>query len=157
MMGSETIIEQVKRVCFGVDIESREGLHQNVMNELEKLFIKGGYIVCREYPIRFDSIARKSRERISRNGYVDMAAIKDGHRIAIEFDSGVNLKFKSIEKLFQIDADLCIGIVRGKSEKLGFCLEKIVKLVEEFNFLGGNFWVISLAEKETCNVSGHIG
>jgi hypothetical protein len=41
---SVTVIEQVKRVCFGVDIESRKGLHQNVINELEKLFIKGGYI-----------------------------------------------------------------------------------------------------------------
>ncbi len=88
---------------------------------------------------------------------MDMVAIKDGRRIAIEFDSGVNLKFKSIEKLFQIDADLCIGIVRGKSEKLGFCLKKIVNLVEEFDFPGENFWVISLAEKEICNVSGHIG
>jgi len=141
-------MEQVKRVCFGVDIKSREGLHRKVMSELEKLFIKGGYIVCREYPIRFDSIARKSRERISRNGYVDMAAIKDGRRIAIEFDSGVNLKFKSIEKLFQIVADLRIGIFRGRSESLDFSVERIKESAKDFNLANKDFWLISLFENK---------
>jgi len=147
-----TVMEQVKRVCFGLNIESREGLHRSVMNELKELFIKGGYIVYPEYPIRFDSKAGKKGERISRNGYIDLMAVKNGRRIAIEFDNGVNLKFKSVEKLFQIDADLRIGIVRGKSETIDFGIDRIRKLLRKFDFPSKSLRVISLTEKKICSL-----
>jgi hypothetical protein len=65
-------------------------------------------------------------------------------------NSRVNLKFKSIKKPFQIDADLCIGIIRGKSKASGLNLEKIKRSAERFNFAERNFWVVNLAEKEVC-------
>ena len=114
-----TVLDEVKRVCFSINIENREGLHRNVLDGLKALFAKGGYKVYLEYPIHFKSRIRKSGDWISRDGNLDLVAVKNGRKIAIEFDTGVHLKFKSIEKLFQVDADLCIGIIKGKSNKSG--------------------------------------
>jgi hypothetical protein len=104
-----TVLEQVKSVCFNANIENREGLHRNVLDGLKALFAKGGYKVHLEYPIHFKSRIRKSGDWISRDGKLDLVAVKNGRRVAIEFDTGAQLKFKSIEKLFQVDADLRIG------------------------------------------------
>ncbi len=108
-IGDMTVLEQVKSVCFRANIENREGLHRNVLDGLKALFAKGGYKVHLEYPIHFKSRIRKSGDWISRDGKLDLVAVKNGRRVAIEFDTGAQLKFKSIEKLFQVDADLRIG------------------------------------------------
>ena len=145
-----TVIEQVKRVCFRVNVESREGLHREMIDGLKALFVNGGYKVYLEYPINFKSRIRKSGDWISRDGNLDLVAIKKGREIAIEFDTGVRLKFKSIEKLFQIDADLCIAIVRGGSkghDSLEVNIERSEKLIKEFGNIKKNVWLIVLSEK----------
>ena len=149
-IGNMTVIDQVKRVCFGIDIEDREGLHRAVLGRLKRLFVKGGYKVHLEYPISFKSRIRKSGDWISRDGNVDLVAAKNGRQIAVEFDTGVRLKFKSIEKLFQIDADLCIGIIKGKSNTSGSLdksIERFERLKEELGFPKKNIWLIVLSEK----------
>ena len=76
--------------------------------------------------------------------------VKNGRKIAIEFDTGVHLKFKSIEKLFQVDADLCIGIIKSKSNKSGSLdanIERFEQLTEEFGGFKNNVWLIVLSEK----------
>ena len=150
-----TFLEQVKSVCFNANIENREGLHRNVLNGLKALFAKGGYKVYLEYPIHFKSRIRKSGDWISRDGNLDLVAIKKGRKIAIEFDTGVRLKFKSIEKLFQVDADLCIGIIKCKSNRSGSLdvnIERFEQLIEEFGNLKKNVWLIVLSEKIVCKV-----
>ncbi len=145
-----TVLDEVKRVCFSANIESREGLHRNVLDDLRVLFAKGGYKVHLEYPIHFKSRIRKSGDWISREGNLDLVAVKDGRKIAIEFDTGVHLKFKSIEKLFQADADLRIGIIKGKSNRSGSLdvnIERFEQLTEEFGNLKKNVWLIVLSEK----------
>ncbi len=145
-----TVIDEVKRVCFSINIENREGLHRNVLDGLKVLFAKGGYKVHLEYPIHFKSRIRKSGDWISKDGNLDLVAIKKGRKIAIEFDTGVRLKFKSIEKLFQADADLCIGIIKGKSNRSGSLdvnIERFEQLTEEFGNLKKNVWLIVLSEK----------
>ncbi|MGD2093924.1 MAG: hypothetical protein PVH77_02845 [Phycisphaerales bacterium] len=121
-----------------------------MLDDLKVLFAKGGYRVHLEYPINFRSRIRKSGDWVSRNGNLDLVAIKKGRKVAIEFDTGVRLKFKSIEKLFQVDADLCIGIVRGGSKgngSLDVNIERFEKLTEEFGNLRKNVWLIVLSEK----------
>ena len=145
-----TVLDEVKRVCFSANIENREGLHRNVLDGLRALFAKGGYKVHLEYPIHFKSRIRKSGDWISRDGNLDLVAVKNGRRVAIEFDTGVRLKFKSIEKLFQVDADLRIGIIRGKLNKSGSLdmnIERFEQLTEEFGNLKKNVWLIVLSEK----------
>jgi hypothetical protein len=85
---------------------------------------------------------------------VDLIVIKNGRKIAIEFDSGVHLKFKSIEKLFQADADVCIGIVRGKENVLEENIERIEEITKESGFLKKDFRLIVLTERTAHKVLG---
>ena len=150
-----TVVEQVKSVCFRANIENREGLHRNVLDGLKALFAKGGYKVHLEYPIHFKSRIRKSGDWISRDGNLDLVAVKNGRKIAIEFDTGVRLKFKSIEKLFQVDADLRIGIIKGKSNRSGSLdvnIERFEQLTKEFGGFKNKVWLIVLSEKIVCKV-----
>jgi hypothetical protein len=141
------IIETIKEVCFGIDAQERKEIHGHVLDRLKRLFVKNGYRVHLEYPICFDSIVRKSGDMISKNGYLDLVAVKEKWKIAIEFDTGVHLKFKSIEKLFQVDADICIGIIRGRSNTLGANIERIEQVRGEFGFLKKDFWLIILSDR----------
>ena len=136
-------------------MENREGLHRNVLDGLRALFAKGGYKVHLEYPIHFKSRIRKSGDWISRDGNLDLVAVKNGRKIAIEFDTGVRLKFKSIEKLFQVDADLRIGIIKGKSNRSGSLdvnIERFEQLTKEFGGFKNKVWLIVLSEKIVCKV-----
>ena len=136
-------------------MENREGLHRNVLDGLRALFAKGGYKVHLEYPIHFKSRIRKSGDWISRDGNLDLVAVKNGRKIAIEFDTGVRLKFKSIEKLFQVDADLRIGIIKGKSNRSGSLdvnIERFEQLTKEFGGFKNKIWLIVLSEKIVCKV-----
>jgi len=145
-----TVIEQVKRVCFSVNVENREGLHRDVLDRLKTLFVTGGYKVRLEYPIHFESRIRKSGDKVSRDGNLDLVAFKNGRKIAIEFDTGVHLKFKSIEKLFQVDADMCIGIIKGRLDSLGSLnanVERIEQVRGELGAFKRNFRLIILTEK----------
>ncbi len=109
--------------------------------------MRNGYRVRLEYPLRFYSIIRRSGDKVSRNGNLDLLAVKNEQKIAIEFDNGIHLKFKSIEKLFQVDADLCIGIVRGKLKTFDANIERIEQVKEEFGFLKKDFWLIIASDK----------
>ena len=145
-----TVIEQVKRVCFSVNVANREGLHRDVLDRLKALFANGGYKVYLEYPIHFESRIRKSGDSISREGNLDLVGFKNGRKIAIEFDNGIHLKFKSIEKLFQVDADRCIGIIKGRLNTLGSLnanVDRIEKVKRELGAFKKNFGLIILAEK----------
>ncbi len=145
-----TVIEQITRVCFGVNIGNREGLHRDVLDRLKALFVNGGYKVHLEYPIHFESRIRKSGDTVFRGGKLDLSAFKNGRKIAIEFDTGVHLKFKSIEKLFQVDADMCIGIIKGRLNTLGSLnanVERIEQVKGELGIFKKNFWLIILTEK----------
>ena len=81
---------------------------------------------------------------------MDLVAFKNGRTIAIEFDTGVHLKFKSIEKLFHVDADMCIGIIKGRLDTLGSLnanVERIGQVRGELGAFKKNFWLIILTEK----------
>lgn len=145
-----TVIDQVKRICFSANVENREGLHRDVLDRLKALFANGGYKVHFEYPIQFESRIRKSGDKVSRDGKLDLVAFKNGRKIAIEFDTGIHLKFKSIEKLFQVDADMCIGIIKGRLNTLGTLntnVERIEQVKGELGAFEKNFRLIILAEK----------
>jgi hypothetical protein len=78
-----------------------------------------------------------------------LVAFKNCRKIAIEFDTGNNLKFKGIEKLFQANADLCIGIVRGKCDTvvLNANVDRIEQVRRELGIFKKNIRLIVLAEK----------
>ena len=141
------IVDKVKDVCFSVNVEDRQGLHRDVIDKLKRMFVKDGYRVHLEYPICFESRIRKTGDKIQREGNVDLVGFRKGRKVAIEFDNGVHLKFKSIEKLFQVDADVCIGVITGKANALDSNIKRIEKITKESGFLKTNFWLIVLMEK----------
>jgi hypothetical protein len=141
------IIDKVTAVCFIVNTKKRDEIHEDFLDRLRRLFVRNGYRVRLEYPLRFYSIIRRSGDKVSRNGNLDLLAVKNEQKIAIEFDNRIHLKFKSIEKLFQVDADLCIGIVRGKLKTFDANIERIEQVKEEFGFLKKDFWLIIASDK----------
>lgn len=141
------IISNIQAACFGLNTEERKGIHGDVLDRLRRLFVKNGYRVNLEYPLCFDSMTRKSGDRILRNGNIDLVAVKNERKVALEFDNGIHLKFKSIEKLFQVDVDLRIGIIRGKSNTLAANIERIEQVKEELGLLRKDFWFIILSER----------
>ena len=121
-----------------------------MIDRLKALFVNGEYRVHLEHPIRFDSRVRKSGDRISREGNLDLVAFKNRRKIAIELDTGIHLKFKSIEKLLQVNADLCIGIIKGRLNSLGSLnsnVDRIEQVKRELGIFKKNFHLIILAEK----------
>ncbi len=72
------IIDKVKEVCFGVNAESRKGLHRDVLDGLSRVFVKDGYRVWQKYPVCFESRIRKSGDKVSRDGNLDLVAVKNG-------------------------------------------------------------------------------
>jgi hypothetical protein len=139
------VVDKVKGVCLRIDDEDRKGLHRRVIGKLKRVFVQGGYRVYLEYPICFESRIRKSGDKIWREGNVDLVAVKNGRKVAIEFDAGVHLKFKSIEKLFQVGAGVCIGIVRGKSSGLEGNIGRIEEIRKELRFPEKKIWLIVLS------------
>ena len=148
------IVDKVKSVCFSVNAEDRQGLHRSVIDKLKSVLVEEGYRIHLEYPICFESRIRKSGDKVRRQGNVDLVGIKNGRKIAIEFDSGVHLKFKSIEKLFQVDADVCFGVVKGKANSLEGNIERVEEITKEFGFLEKEFWLIVLTEKIAHKIVG---
>lgn len=65
-----------------------------------------------EDEIIFDYV-KANDDIIRKRGFIDLFAISDEDKVAIEFDNGNNLKLKSISKLLQSDANIRIGVVRG--------------------------------------------
>jgi hypothetical protein len=146
------IVDKIKEVCFSVNAEDRQGLHKDVIDNLKNVLINEGYNVHLEYPIHFKSRIRKSGDKVIRDGNLDLVAFKDRDKIAIEFDNSVFLKFKSIEKLLQVAANVCIGVVRGKANTLEGSIKRIEQVKEEYVFLEKNFWLIILKERSAYKV-----
>ncbi len=150
------IVDKIKEVCFSVNVEGRQGLHKDVIDKLKNVLINEGYKVHLEYPIHFKSRIRKSGDNVIRDGNLDLVAVKDRDKIAVEFDNSVFLKFKSIEKLLQVDANVCIGVVRGKANTLEGSIKRIEQVKEEYVFLEKNFWLIILTERSAYKVASPL-
>ena len=150
----DRIVDKIKEVCFSVNVKDRQGLHKEVIDKLKSVLINEGYKVHLEYPIHFKSKIRKSGDKIIRDGNLDLVAVKGRDKIAVEFDNSVFLKFKSIEKLLQVEANLCIGLVRGKANTSEGSIKRIEQVKKEYAFLQKNFWLIIMKEKFSHKVGG---
>jgi len=109
------IVEEIRNLCFSQDIQNRKNLHSLLIDKLVTLFMRNNFRVVVESPVFHDHLTLKTGVVEGKQGYVDLLAIGQNQKIAIEFDSGTSLKFKSIEKLLQCDANILLGIVRGRS------------------------------------------
>ena len=112
------VIEEIKNLCFSQNIQTRANLHSALINSLADLLRRNDFKVEFESPIFHEHLTLKTRVVEGTQGYIDLLAFGKNQTIALEFDSGMSLKYKSIEKLLQCDADILFGIVRGESRWL---------------------------------------
>jgi hypothetical protein len=108
----------IDRICQYIDIQKRKGLHINFLRRL-KFYFKTQYLgVRREYALKYQSIHRKTGELSWKTGLIDLVVFIEAKKlIAVEFDSGKKLKYKSLEKLLYSNSEVLIGIVRGSHKE----------------------------------------
>jgi hypothetical protein len=82
--------------------------------------------------------------------FLDLTAVKNGLKIAIEFDTGIRVKFKSVEKLLEVDAEMCIAIVKGGANALESNVNRIEEIRKELGCSKNNLWLMVLSEGKAC-------
>lgn len=113
------IINDIQKIVFECDIYSykRSEIHKKVQNYLIGYFYDKGFNITPEYRVKYRKLGRIKRLQgqaiESKIGYIDVFVQKNDLKIAIEFDSGASMKYKSLEKLLQAGANVCIAIAYG--------------------------------------------
>ena len=152
-------IEEIKSLCFSQDIQTRQNLHSLMINNLARLLVRNNFRVEVESPIFHDHLTLRTRVMEKTQGYIDLVAFGTSLKIAIEFDSRRSLKFKSIEKLLQCDADVLLGIVCGQSKgsdyrtDLDYNRERVLGVMRGLGIYNRKVLLIILSEKISEEVS----
>jgi hypothetical protein len=96
--------------------EDLDRYHDLFLTALENWLRVKGYVTVREQNIFYRHWDRRSDAICSKRGLIDLYARNNDHKVAVEFDNGKRLKFKSIEKLNDSDADILVGVVAGGAD-----------------------------------------
>ncbi|HOE93330.1 MAG TPA: hypothetical protein PLK11_04150 [Methanofastidiosum sp.] len=147
------VIKSIERICFNQNLEiPRNELHSELLNKISIFLKNKNYLVVPEYSLQYETIERKTKTGKIKNGKIDVLAINLPQIIAIEFDSGLNLKYKSIEKLIQSEANILIGIVKGDKECGSFSnLDRLASTLGNEK-IDKKFHLIMLAAKKTFKI-----
>ena len=136
----EAILRNTKIIVFNTNVDrKRRKWHNHVQKDLIIFFREMGFYCIPEYKIEYRTLGRITRlrdfEDLSRRGRIDIYAQRDNLKIAIEFDSGASMKYKSIEKLLQSNANICAAFAFGPKntsmEKSEFYLSKNIRHVNQ--------------------------
>jgi len=131
----EKIMENIKMIMSESKKVKKSKRHVFFQNELFKFFHREGFVVEKDYKskFRFRYRSGKKKDIISvASGLIDIYAAP--YDIAIEFDSTILIKWRSLENLIHCNADYCFGIILGsKKEKQIFKknLERIKQVSKE--------------------------
>ena len=125
----ESIVFQIAKVV------SPEIKHNDTINQLEMIFRKNGYYTTREYPIY------KMKDKPERAGRIDLIARRGKFRVAIEYDHHRLIKWKSFQKMVQINPDAAIGIA-GLGE-----LAENLERARKYKHLKSMMYIVSLKER----------
>ena len=148
------IVKSIEDICFNQNINiSRKELHTELLNKISVFLKNKNYLIIPEHHVEYEATIRKTNTIKIKNGRIDILGINPPQFIAIEFDTGLNLKYKSIEKLIQSEANILIGIVKGESNYATYSnLERLASTInEEINYERPNtrFYLIILATKKS--------
>jgi hypothetical protein len=85
---------------------------------LVTLLKENGWYAYKEYEMdNYPRINALTGQTIDEHGFMDVCAFAHNKKLVIEYDNGNHLKTNSISKLFHSDADVPIGLVRGRRGK----------------------------------------
>lgn len=139
------ILNDITEICFNYDYSvKRCVLHKGLLNEIDEYLKKNKFRTKLEYPIKFETVRRKDREKQERNGFIDLVGISNKLKVAIELDTGTHSKFKSIEKLLQSKFDILIAIVGGRENdnKLSSSNLERIRSTQNLNFKTVNLIIL---------------
>jgi len=139
------VLNDITKICFNYDCSvKRCVLHKGLLDEIDRYLKKNKFWTKLEYPIKFETIRRKDREKIERSGFIDLVGISNKLKVAIELDTGAHSKFKSIEKLLQSKFDILIAIVGGREsdDKILSSNLKRIRSVQNLNFKTVNLIIL---------------
>lgn len=129
--------------------ENPGGYHDLYLSDLEAWLRAKGYETARERSITYEHRDRKSDAICLTRGLIDLCARNKDHEVAVEFDNGKRLKFKSIEKLNNSYADILVGVIVGGADDKG-----VRSNHQRFSEIAGNnssvnrdVWLIILSER----------
>jgi len=131
----EKVVKNIHRIMVESKNVKRTKRHEFFQNELFEFFCTEGFVVEKNYKIKFLSRYHTGKKKHLINvssGLIDNYAAP--YDIAVEFDSGKLIKWKSLEKLIQCNADCCFGIVfgsKGDEENVRKSLERIKQVSKE--------------------------
>ena len=83
--------------------------HNETIIQIERIFRRRGFYTTREYPIF------KMKDGSGRAGRIDLIARKGKFRVAIEYDHHKLIKWKSFQKILQINPEVAIAITGSGS------------------------------------------
>lgn len=131
----ENVVKNIKIVMSESKNVNSSERHEFFQNEMFKFFHREGFVVEKNYQSKFRYRYRSGKKKdifsVAR-GFIDIYAAP--YDIAIEFDSTILIKWRSLEKLIHCNADYCFGIILGsKKEKQIYKknLERIKQVSQE--------------------------
>ena len=149
-MGSQSIVDEIKRLCFSRGASIGGDPHSEFIMNLEYLLRKNNYRVENGHDLLYKHLTLKTGRVQREHGIIDLFAEGLNHTIAIEYDSHRSLKYKSIEKLLQSNADILIGIVGDGT--LNYNKERILEVMGGSGITDKKVLLLAVAEKASEEV-----
>jgi hypothetical protein len=149
-MGSQSIVDEVKKLCFSRGASIGGDPHREFITNLEHLLRTRNYRVEKEYRLLYNHRTLKTGKVQRVHGDVDLFAEGWNHKIAIEYDGLISLRYKTIEKLLQSNADILIGIVGNGT--LNDNKERILKVMDDLRIKNRKLLLIAVSEKASEEV-----
>ena len=149
------IIKEIEKICFNQDFSlERKIIHKQTLDKIKIYLENNRFKTILECRLCFKSFSQYHKIMEDRVGYIDLVAQNEIEKIAIELDSGMHLKYKSIEKLLQSGYDILIGIIRGDIRDNNLMSENIerIKKIPNPNFK--KITLIVMANKITSEITG---
>jgi len=151
----ESICKNICQVCFSenIDDDRKEFLHTSLLDHIKDILLKNEFDVCLEKLQIFSYLKIKDNSVSLRQGRIDLVADKGDFIIGIEFDSGMTLKYKSIQKLIESDCNACFGIVRGnKTMSDDHNIQRIEQKRSDIVEKNKVFFLINISQKSIINI-----
>jgi len=147
----QSVVCEIKKLCFSGGASIGGDLHSELITNLGYMLRTLNYRVQHEHPVSYMHRTLKTGRAQRYWGYIDLLADGGSHKIAVEFDGSRSLKYKSIEKLLQSDADTLIGIV-GNGLLIPN-IERVLEVMESSGIMNKKVLLIAVSEKDSEEIS----
>lgn len=157
-MDRNSIVDEIRKSCFSRGASIGGDPHAEFITKLAYLLRKNNYRVEEEHDLLYNHLTLRTGRVRREHGIIDLFAERahdfygerGNHTIAIEYDSHRSLKYKSIEKLLQSNADTLIGIV-GNGE-LSDNKERILEVMNVSGTVHEKVLLITMFDKASEEV-----